>query len=264
MNWDQLKTILWLRWRLTRNQWARGGGLGAAIAAIAAVMGLFFGFVTFVGALVIGLGMSRTGPSGVMALWLVLTATVIATLIAIPLGVLAAVRHRKASGLVISAISQVGVAVPAFLAGILLITVFAVQLGWLPANGWTPPVVDPGMFVKQLILPVLSLGLVQGAVLTRYVRSAVLDVQKDQVILTRCDLAQNRYVLRDREGEGEADKPVAKLRERLKTLKAPVYVEVIGEYVEVQGEDGNGLEVIALENLTAGKSCHLTDALPAG
>ncbi|GGL49511.1 hypothetical protein [Caulobacter rhizosphaerae] len=91
-----------------------------------------------------------------------------------------------------------------------------------------------------------------------------VDVQKDQVILTRCDLAQNRYVLRDREGEGEADKPVAKLRERLKTLKAPVYAEVIGEYVEVQGEDGNGLDVIGLENVTPAKSCHLLDALPAG
>lgn len=89
-----------------------------------------------------------------------------------------------------------------------------------------------------------------------------VDVQEDQVILTRCDLVQNRYLLRDRpQGEGT---PVAGLRERLKTLKAPVYVEVIGEYVEVQGEDGNGLEVIALENLKAGKSCHLTDALPAG
>ena len=91
-----------------------------------------------------------------------------------------------------------------------------------------------------------------------------VDVQKDQVILTRCDLAQNRYVLRDREGEGEADKPVAKLRERLKTLKAPVYAEVIGEYVEVQSEDGNGLDVIGLDNVTPAKSCHLLDALPAG
>jgi hypothetical protein len=91
-----------------------------------------------------------------------------------------------------------------------------------------------------------------------------VDVQKDQVILTRCDLAQNRYVLRDREGEGKADKPVAKLRERLKTLKAPVYAEVIGEYVEVQSEDGNGLDVIGLENVTPAKSCHLLDALPAG
>ena len=85
-----------------------------------------------------------------------------------------------------------------------------------------------------------------------------VDVQKDQVILTRCDLVQNRYVLRDRSGETQ----VAKLRARLKTLKAPVYVEVFGDYVEVQGEDGNGLEVIGLENLTAAKSCHLGDMLP--
>jgi hypothetical protein len=87
-----------------------------------------------------------------------------------------------------------------------------------------------------------------------------VDVQKDQVILTRCDLVQNRYVLRDREGQTL----VAKLRARLTTLKAPVYVEVFGDYVEVQGEDGNGLDVIGLEHVTAGKSCHLVDALPAG
>lgn len=93
-----------------------------------------------------------------------------------------------------------------------------------------------------------------------------VEVRQDQVVLTRCDLAQNRYVLRDRQvgGEGEADKPVARLRERLKTLKAPVYAEVIGDYVEVQGEEGNGLDVIGLENVTPAKSCHLLDALPAG
>ncbi len=119
-----------------------------------------------------------------VTLWLVATAMIIAVLVAIPLGVLAAVRHRRPSGLAISAVSQIGVAVPAFLAGILLITVFAVQLGWLPANGWTPPVVDPGMFVKQLVLPAVSLGLVQGAVLTRYVRSSVLDVQREDFLRT--------------------------------------------------------------------------------
>jgi hypothetical protein len=112
------------------------------------------------------------------------------------------------------------------------------------------------VFVAAIAAPALAQDLYIGTV----------DVQKDQVILTRCDLVQNRYVLRDRpqgEGKGEGT-PVAGLRERLKTLKAPVYVEVIGEYVEVQGEDGNGLEVIALEKLTASKSCHLTDALPPG
>ena len=87
-----------------------------------------------------------------------------------------------------------------------------------------------------------------------------VDIQKDQVILTRCDLVENRYVLRDRNGET----PVAKLRARLNTLKAPVYVEVIGEYAEVETEDGAGLDVISLDHVTAGKSCHLTDALPSG
>lgn len=119
-----------------------------------------------------------------VTLWLVGTGMVVACILAIPLGILMAVRHRKPSGLVLSALSQVGVAVPAFLAGILMITVFAVQFGWLPANGWTPPVEDPVLFLKQLVLPALSLGLVQGAVLTRYVRSAVLDVLREDYLRT--------------------------------------------------------------------------------
>jgi peptide/nickel transport system permease protein len=62
--------------------------------------------------------------------------------------------------------------------------VFAVKLRWLPANGWTPPAQDPGMFLQQLVLPALSLGLVQAAVLTRYVRSAVLDVLREDYLRT--------------------------------------------------------------------------------
>jgi peptide/nickel transport system permease protein len=119
-----------------------------------------------------------------VTLWLVVTSMVIALVVAVPAGTVMAARHRRISGLVLSAISQLGVAVPAFLAGILLITIFAVKLGWLPANGWTPPAQDPGMFVRQLILPALSLGLVQGAVLTRYVRSAVLDVLREDYLRT--------------------------------------------------------------------------------
>ena len=119
-----------------------------------------------------------------VSLWLVVTAMVIALVIAVPFGTVMAVRHRHPSGLLLSALSQVGVAIPAFLAGILLITVFAVKLGWLPANGWTPPNQDPVQFVRQLILPALSLAIVQGAVLTRYVRSSVLDVQREDYIRT--------------------------------------------------------------------------------
>jgi peptide/nickel transport system permease protein len=119
-----------------------------------------------------------------VTLWLVATAMVLAILLAVPAGTVMAVRHRKLSGLLLSAVSQVGVAVPAFLAGILLITVFAVGLGWLPANGWTPPAQDPVMFARQLVLPALSLGVVQAAVLTRYVRSAVLDVLREDYLRT--------------------------------------------------------------------------------
>lgn len=116
--------------------------------------------------------------------------------------------------------------------------------------------------IRAVLALTLALVATTAPALAQDIYIGTVDVQKEQVILTRCDLARNRYVLRDR--EGEAEKPVAKLRERLKTLKVPVYVEVIGDYVEIQGEDGNGLDVIDLGDVTAGKSCHLIDALPAG
>lgn len=119
-----------------------------------------------------------------VTLWLVATAMALALVVAVPLGTVMAVRHREPTGFVLSSLSQVGVAVPAFLAGILLITLFAVTLRWLPANGWTPPSQDPAMFARQLVLPALSLGLVQAAVLTRYVRSAVLDVLREDYLRT--------------------------------------------------------------------------------
>ncbi|MFC9250679.1 ABC transporter permease [Amycolatopsis thailandensis] len=120
------------------------------------------------------IGPALTDRLGV-TLWLVGAGMLVALLIAVPAGTFAAVRHRKADGTAVSGLSQLGVAIPAFLAGIILVQIFAVQLRWLPSGGWTPPVQDPGEFLRGLVLPALSLGLVQGAVLTRYVRSAVLD-----------------------------------------------------------------------------------------
>jgi peptide/nickel transport system permease protein len=119
-----------------------------------------------------------------VTLWLVVVATLIAIAIALPLGMVAAVRHRSASGALLSALSQIGVAVPSFLAGILLVAVFAVKLRLLPSGGWTPPNEDPAQFLRQLVLPALSLGVVQGAVLTRYVRSAVLDILREDFLRT--------------------------------------------------------------------------------
>ncbi len=107
--------------------------------------------------------------------WLVLGGIVVALLIAGPLGMLSALRNGRPSGYLLSGLSQIGVAVPAFLAAILLVLVFAVRLDWLPANGYVVPAADPVQFLRHMVLPWLSLGFVQGAVLTRYVRSAVLD-----------------------------------------------------------------------------------------
>lgn len=110
-----------------------------------------------------------------VTLWVVAAGMVVALVIALPLGVAAAVRSRRPDGVLIGGISQVGIAIPAFLAGVLLSTVFAVELGWLPSSGWQAPIEGIGGFLSYLALPALALGLVQGSVLTRYVRSAVLD-----------------------------------------------------------------------------------------
>lgn len=116
--------------------------------------------------------------------WLVVTAMLIAIVVALPLGTIMAVKNRRVSGFVLSALSQVGIAVPEFLAGILLIALFAVKLGWLPSNGWAVPAEDPIAFAKHLLLPAVSLALVQGSILTRYVRSSVLDVLREDYIRT--------------------------------------------------------------------------------
>lgn len=100
----------------------------------------------------------------------------LALLIAVPVGMLAAVRRRHASGLAASVLSQVGLAIPAFWAGIMLIYVFAVKLRWLPANGYVPFLRNPADWAAHLVLPVLALAIVQASVLVRYVRSAFIEV----------------------------------------------------------------------------------------
>ena len=111
-----------------------------------------------------------------VTVWLVGFGMLAAVLIAVPVGMLAAVRRRKLSGVIISGASQLGLAIPAFWAGILLVLVFAVGLRWFPANGYVPLTRDPAGWAVHLVLPVLALALVQSAVLVRYIRSAFVEV----------------------------------------------------------------------------------------
>ena len=119
-----------------------------------------------------------------VSLILVVCAIIVSLAIAIPMGSWAARRHRHADGIAITATSQVGIAIPSFLAGIVLVTVFAVKLGWVPANGWVPPNVSFTGFLSRLFLPVMALAAVQSAIMTRYVRSAVLNILSEDFIRT--------------------------------------------------------------------------------
>ena len=75
MNWDQLRSVLWLRWRLTRNQWAKGGGVGAVIAAVVMAAVAVMSVSSFVGALAAGaLAMGEARPIVITGVWMGLTA----------------------------------------------------------------------------------------------------------------------------------------------------------------------------------------------
>ncbi len=114
---------------------------------------------------------------------LALLALSFTVVLSVPLGVFAASRHRKLGDAVVSVISQVGLAVPAFWAGIMMVTVFAVRNRWFPATGF-PGWGDTSAALKALVLPALSLSIVQSAIITRYVRSAVLDTLREEYIRT--------------------------------------------------------------------------------
>lgn len=139
---------------------------------------------------------------------LALASATVSLAIALPLGVIAGVNHRNALGAAISAISLVGIAMPAFWAGLLLATLFAIELKLLPAGGFVDWSENPLAAARSLILPALALGLVQSAVLTRYVRSAIIDVQREDFLRTARAKGLSRWQALRRHGFRYAAIPV--------------------------------------------------------
>ncbi|MEV4628682.1 ABC transporter permease [Micromonospora sp. NPDC049523] len=116
---------------------------------------------------------------------LALSAFVASILVAVPVGVFAALRRRNAAGVAVSGLAQLGIALPIFWVGIVVVWLVAVQWRWLPPggfprNGWQ----DPGAAVQSLVLPVVTLTIAQASLLVRYVRSATLDVLNQEYIRT--------------------------------------------------------------------------------
>src|SRR2546430_17185050 len=109
------------------------------------------------------------------SLVLALSSSLLAFALGIGLGLLAAFRQGRLLDKAASAVAVVGVSVPHYWAGIILIIVFSVQLNWLPAMGAAD---DPGVlpYLRHITLPTVALALIPLGVITRVVRSAALDI----------------------------------------------------------------------------------------
>lgn len=115
---------------------------------------------------------------------LILLAMAIGVLIAVPLGAAAAVKHDRLSGALITMASQVGIAIPAFVGGIVMIIIFAVKIHVFPSGGFVTWQTSVTGALHSLILPAIVLGLAEAAVLTRFVRASVLEVLRSDYYRT--------------------------------------------------------------------------------
>ena len=161
---------------------------------------------------------------------LTLLAFTLAFLLAVPFGILAAVRADRWYGVAISTVSQLGIAIPVFWVGILLVTIFAINLkffpsGGFPRQGW----VDPLDALRDLALPVLTVGIVMASSLLRYVRSATQDVLGSDYLRTARALGSGRVEALVRHGIRNGAVPVISILgiELASTFLGAVVVEKV-------------------------------------
>ena len=122
----------------------------------------------------------RLEPSIVLAL----STLVLAILFAVPMGVLAAWKARTAIDRIVMGFSVLGFAVPVFLVGYLLIYVFAIELRWLPVQGYRPLAQGIGETARSIILPSFALSMVYMALIARMTRASMLEVLSQDYIRT--------------------------------------------------------------------------------
>lgn len=159
---------------------------------------------------------------------LTLMSFLLAIVIAVPLGIVAAVKSDRWYGSLISVVSQFGIAVPVFWIGILLVTVFAVNLrlfpsGGFPSRGWQ----RPDAALEALVLPVATIAIVMSASLIRYVRSAAQDVLGSDYLRTARALGASFSEALIRHGIRNGSVPVISILgiELASTLLGAVVVE---------------------------------------
>lgn len=139
-----------------------------------------FGDSIFFGRSVSELMAQRAMPT----LWLSLLAMTFALVLALPLGIVAAWQVGRAPDRLAIGFAVVGYSLPVFVLGYLLIFCFSVWLGWLPVQGYRPPSDGLWTFLRHLILPALTLGIVYAALIARITRSAMLEVLRQDYMRT--------------------------------------------------------------------------------
>jgi peptide/nickel transport system permease protein len=110
--------------------------------------------------------------------------SLISLTVSLTLGVLTAVRHNSAFDLLVTSGALLGVSIPSFWLGILLILLFSVHLGWLPTSGYASPADGLGRYLMHLAMPGFTLGIAVGAVMTRFVRASLVEVLYQNYIRT--------------------------------------------------------------------------------
>jgi len=119
-----------------------------------------------------------------VTLELALFAFLIANMIAVPLGALAAFHHQRKLDTAITFLATIFGAIPNFWLATLLILVFALTLHWLPAGGYRPFIDRPVLNLSQMLMPALSLGVVSSALLLRIMRTSMIEVLGSDYIRT--------------------------------------------------------------------------------
>ncbi len=122
----------------------------------------------------------RVEPTAMLAL----TASIVAITLGITLGVIAAVKHGTVADYAVMVIAMLGLSLPTFWLGLLMILLFAVHLQWLPAAGYSPLADGPLNTLRYLLMPAVALGFSQAAIIARMTRSSVLDMLGEDFVRT--------------------------------------------------------------------------------
>lgn len=115
---------------------------------------------------------------------LTLLAMIVSIIIALPAGIISAIKRNSILDIFASVVSMIGVAMPPFWLGMLLILVITMKLGWIPSSGYVPFSEDPLKNLLLMIMPAFSIGASLAATVMRQTRSALLEVLGQEYIIT--------------------------------------------------------------------------------